>query len=200
LVLWVCVLLLALLTLSLARLVGQLHKRLGPAGALVTDHGPGIGERLAEVFRDPDVAAGPELEFPRQHEALLVFVSPKCPACVGLLSELAGFQRDSLLEVYVISGARVPEQNALLQEKARRAGVLFLPRPELVRAVRVGPTPYAVWLDRAGVVRAKGLVNNLEHLESLAHARASGFASLKEYFDTLEVNGSSPHARKGTVQ
>ena len=40
------------------------------------------------------------------------------------------------------------------------------------RAYEVGRLPYAVLVDAAGIVRAKGLVNSREHLESLFEADA----------------------------
>jgi hypothetical protein len=42
-----------------------------------------------------------------------------------------------------------------------------VPSPHAHRAFRVPGTPYAVVLDEAGTVRAKGTVNNLEQLEGL---------------------------------
>jgi methylamine dehydrogenase accessory protein MauD len=48
-------------------------------------------------------------------------------------------------------------------------------------AHQVGRLPYAVLLDAAGVVRARGLVNTREHLESLFEAKERGVASLQEY-------------------
>jgi hypothetical protein len=39
--------------------------------------------------------------------------------------------------------------------------------PDIAQAYRVPGTPYAVILDRLGVVRAKGTVNNLEQVEGL---------------------------------
>ena len=41
--------------------------------------------------------------------------------------------------------------------------------------------PYAVVLDREGVVRAKGLANHLEHLESLLNATELGEPSIESY-------------------
>ena len=48
---------------------------------------------------------------------------------------------------------------------------------------RVGKLPYAVLLDSEGVIRAKGLVNNREHLESLLIAQESGFGTIQAYLD-----------------
>jgi methylamine dehydrogenase accessory protein MauD len=52
---------------------------------------------------------------------------------------------------------------------------------ELVLAYRVGKLPYAVLVDAGGVIRAKGLVNTREHLESLFNAKEKGVGSVQEY-------------------
>jgi methylamine dehydrogenase accessory protein MauD len=41
--------------------------------------------------------------------------------------------------------------------------------------------PFAALIDNAGVIRAKGLVNSREHLESLFEAHGRGVASLQEF-------------------
>ena len=45
---------------------------------------------------------------------------------------------------------------------------------------RVARLPFAVLLDEQGVVRAKGLVNSREQLESLFNALETGYASVQE--------------------
>ena len=42
--------------------------------------------------------------------------------------------------------------------------------------------PFAALIDEQGVLRARGLVNSREHLESLFEAKRLGVASLQEYF------------------
>ena len=48
-------------------------------------------------------------------------------------------------------------------------------------AYRVSRLPYAVLLDEKGVIRAKGLVNSREQLESLFNAKELGVGSVQEY-------------------
>jgi methylamine dehydrogenase accessory protein MauD len=55
----------------------------------------------------------------------------------------------------------------------------------------VNRLPYAVLLDGAGVLRAKGLVNSREHLESLFEAHERGVASLQDW---LHREGESMEA------
>ena len=52
---------------------------------------------------------------------------------------------------------------------------------ELGLAYEVGKLPYAVLIDAHGMLRAKGLVNTREHLESLFEAMAHGVGSVQEY-------------------
>ncbi len=52
---------------------------------------------------------------------------------------------------------------------------------ELGMTYRVGKLPYAVLIDETGVIRAKGLINTREHLESLIQAKEMGVASIQEY-------------------
>jgi methylamine dehydrogenase accessory protein MauD len=50
-------------------------------------------------------------------------------------------------------------------------------------AFQVDKLPYAVLIDSEGVLRAKGLVNTREHLESLIEAMDTGIATLQEYIE-----------------
>ena len=68
----------------------------------------------------------------------------------------------------------------------RRAGLEAFPyvlSTELGVAYHVSKLPYAVLLDEHGVVRAKGLVNSREQLESLFTAKDLGVASIQDYID-----------------
>jgi methylamine dehydrogenase accessory protein MauD len=58
-------------------------------------------------------------------------------------------------------------------------------------AYRIAKLPYAVLVDESGRVRAKGLVNSREQLESLFTARELGVASVQEFLgdrgETMET-------------
>ena len=56
-------------------------------------------------------------------------------------------------------------------------------------AYRVQRLPFAVLLDDQGVVRAKGLINSREQLESLFNATETGFASIQDY---ISRNATAP--------
>ena len=61
---------------------------------------------------------------------------------------------------------------------------------ELGVAFQVGKLPYAVLIDAQGVLRARGLVNTREHVESLFEAMDRGVGSVQEY---LQREGGSRH-------
>ncbi len=195
LILWVVVLALAWLTLSLLRLIGQLHQRLGPAGAAMLGSGPEIGERLPDLMAAHKVVDQALLGFPKKRDLLLVFVSPSCPACEELVKSLIPFSRreKSDLEVIMVSGSNKPEPNNRFSAMVQKSDIVFMVSPPLTDAARVGATPYGLWLDREGAVHAKGIVNHIEHLDSLQAARTSGIATFEGHLDKHHDHGDEHH-------
>jgi methylamine dehydrogenase accessory protein MauD len=183
-VLWVLVVGLAAVVLALVRQVGILHERVAPAGALLGREGPRPGES-APALEAVDLAGrsvrvgGRE---PSGAGTLLLFVSPSCPVCKALLPaarSLRDAEGDRLRLVLASDGPRA-EHERFVREQGL-AGETYLLSSELGLRYQVGRLPHAVLLDAEGVVRARGLVNSREHLESLCEARDRGVASLQEH-------------------
>ena len=193
-VLCLVVIALALLTLSLLRLVGQLHQRMGPAGALVTESGPTLRDSLPDLLVAEGFVDDALFRFPKTKDTLLIAISPSCPACEELLPSLVPFHERGRkrLEIIVVSSSSEPEGNLRLSQKVARAGIAYLASPKLSTALKIGPTPFGIWLDEDGVVRAKGLVNHTEHLESLQNARAAGLASHEEHLSAVAHEHGTP--------
>jgi len=63
-------------------------------------------------------------------------------------------------------------------------GVPYIVSSALGLAYQVSRLPFAALLDEQGILRARGLVNSREHLESLFEAKRLGVASLQEYFSS----------------
>ena len=59
----------------------------------------------------------------------------------------------------------------------------YVNSPQVGMTYRVGKLPYAILIDSEGIIRAKGLVNNREHLESLLIAEETGFGTIQAYLD-----------------
>jgi methylamine dehydrogenase accessory protein MauD len=164
LVLWAVVIALSLLVLALARQIGTLHLRLGPRGALELDEeGPALGEAPEPADRldlrgAPVAVGGPGVP------QLLLFVSPGCPVCREVLPSLPVAARVGGMAARIVIDADVGDGSG---PYTTGVDVPAVADPDLARTYRIPGTPYAVVLDRVGVVRAKGTVNNLEQLEGL---------------------------------
>jgi len=176
--LWLAVGVLALLVLALARQVGVLHERVAPLGALMLDQGPKVGER-APIFGVKDLfGRSTRLGGLRERPLLLLFVSSTCPVCKKILPIALRLAREENLDLALIGDEREEDLRRLAQGLAE---VQVLNAPEVGQAYKVGKIPYAVLIDPEGVIRAKGLVNNREHLESLMEAYRLGMASIQDY-------------------
>jgi methylamine dehydrogenase accessory protein MauD len=183
-VLWVVVLVLAATVLALARQIGVLHERIAPMGALTIDKGPKIGD-VAPIFdlyalnRAPVTIGGPSLS---GFSTMLMFVSPTCPVCKKLLpivKSIAEGEAQWLRLVFTSDGDE-PAQKEFVERYRLDAFPMVL-SSELGMTFRVSKLPYAVLIDEEGRVRAKGLVNTREHLESIIQAKQMGVASIQDY-------------------
>jgi methylamine dehydrogenase accessory protein MauD len=181
-VLWVVVLGLGLMVFGLVRQIGVLHERVAPMGALVTDRGPEVGEMSPRITVN-DIHGKPvEFGVPQAggRMRLLLFVSPTCPVCKKLLPIARSFADGERLEVVLIGDGEIAEQRRMIAEHALER-LTYVNSPQVGMAFQVGKLPYAVLIDEEGVLRAKGLVNSREHLESLAIAKETGYGSIQAY-------------------
>ncbi|UJA21444.1 hypothetical protein HJD18_15295 [Thermoleophilia bacterium SCSIO 60948] len=136
-------LLLGVAVLALAREVGMLRLRLGPASALeITHEGPPLGER--SELADRISFAGERTEI-----GLAVFLSESCHICHGLRPAVDSLRTDPLVSVETFE----EEDESALWENLGVPG-----------------SPYAVAIGRDGVSLAKGSFNNLAQLESVLAA------------------------------
>ncbi len=184
-VLWVIVLGLLLVVLALTRQLGVLHERIAPAGALMLNRGLAVGERAPML--DVQTLDGRALRIgePRQdgRSTLLVFVSPTCPVCKSLLPAVKSGRRQERdwLDVVLASDGDGEQQRQFIAEQALE-GIPYVVSTPLGLSYQVNRLPFAALVDAAGILRARGLVNSREHLESLFEAQRLGVASLQEYF------------------
>lgn len=182
--LWVLLLIVAALQFALLRQVGVIHERIAPMGALTLDKGPKEGES-APVFDLLDlkkrrVKLGGESAAGKS--TLIFFLSPTCPVCKKMLPILKSSARSEArrLEIILASDGDAPEHERFVAAQ-NLTDFPYVLSQELGMTYRVGKLPYAVLIDEAGVVRAKGLINTREHLESLIQAKEMGVASIQEY-------------------
>lgn len=185
--LWAIVLTQVALTLALARLVGRLSRRLPPGGARVIDPGPEIGETIDGWEAVDLFGKRVEYRFPRERGLLLIYVSPHCSTCTALLPSAKSFMREVAEQV---EGAWVmvlgTDETQIAY--ARRYGLDVAPvfsEQRMPPGFRLEGAPFACWIDGQGIVRAKGMVNHREHLESLARAVETGHPSMDSYLTEL---------------
>jgi len=184
-VLWILVLVLTGVLLALVRQVGVLHERIAPAGALMLNRGPAVGEP-APLLEVADLEGhAHRIGSPRGdgRSTLLLFVSPSCPVCKSLLPAVKSSRKDerSWMDVILASDGDTREQREFVRAQGLD-GIPYVVSAALGLAYQVSRLPFAALLDEQGVLRARGLVNSREHLESLFEAKRLGVASLQEYF------------------
>src|SRR5260370_14810925 len=190
-ILWIVVLALSAVVFALVRQIGVLPERTLPMGAPPMYKGPKVGDK-SPVFQLTDLAHRP-LAFGAERSdgrsQLLIFVSPTCPVCkkvLPIVKSVAGAE-SRWLDLIFTSDGEAPEQDGFVR-KHQLESFPFVPSSELGMAYRISKLPYAVLIDGEGVVRAKGLVNTREHLDSIVAAKQIRIASSQEYLKTRHVH------------
>jgi methylamine dehydrogenase accessory protein MauD len=114
---------------------------------------------------------------------LLLFVSPTCPVCKTLLPAVKSSRKDerAWMDVILASDGDTGEQREFVRSHGLD-GIPYVVSAALGLAYQVSRLPFAALLDERGILRARGLVNSREHLESLFEAKRLGVASLQQYF------------------
>jgi len=191
--LWLVVLALLLLVLALSRQIGVLYERVAPIGALTMDKGAAVREAAPEQTVT-DIAGGQHLIGGVQARSqLLFFLSPTCPVCKKLLPALKSVAQaeKQWLQVMLASDGEMPEHLAFIQ-RAKLQAFPYVLSSTLGMSFHISKLPYAVLIDENGIVRAKGLINSREHLESLFTAKELGVASVQDYLAGREGQANTP--------
>jgi methylamine dehydrogenase accessory protein MauD len=184
-VLFVIVVAQAIAIWALSRQVGILFERVSPMGALVTDAGPAIGAPAPRFqLRSLTDAAPVTIGERAARTTLLFFLSPHCPVCKKLLPILRSLNaaEGSTLNLILASDGDEAEHRRFIETHRLQRLAYVLSAPMGV-AYRVSRLPFAAVIGEDGTVRAKGLVNNREQLESLLNAKDLGVASVQSYIE-----------------
>jgi methylamine dehydrogenase accessory protein MauD len=186
--LWVLVIALAIAVFALARQVGILFERIAPMGALITDAGPDVGARVARFDLISLDGRAVSIGASGSRSQLVFFLSPTCPVCKKLLPILSSVAtaEESWLDVILAGDGDAAKHRSFIAQRRVEKFPFVLSR-ELGMAFRVNRLPYAALIDASGTVRAKGLINNREQLESLFNARDLGVASVQSYLDAART-------------
>lgn len=197
--LWFLVVILTGLVLVLARQVGVLHERIAPVGALALSKGPTVGEAAPNVAVESLTgrltrigAADPSA--PTAPSRLLFFLSPRCPVCKNLLPTIQRLAAAQNAELIYASDGLEEDHAAYAREQGLDPDRYFV-STELGLRYQIAKLPYAVLIDAAGTIRAQGIVNTREHVESLFEAEALGVATLQDYLRDTATVGWEEEAR-----
>ena len=183
--LWLVVIGLSIALLAVVRQLGVLHERIAPAGALMLNRGLTVGEPAPALEVADLQGRAHQVGSPRAdgRSTLLLFVSPSCPVCKSLLTAVKSSASDerTWVDVILASDGNDTEQREFVRAQGLD-GIPYVVSAALGLAYQVSRLPFAALLDERGILRARGLVNSREHLESLFEAKRLGVASLQEYF------------------
>ena len=164
--LWAVVLFQGVVIFLLLRQLGVMY--LGTAQGVARDGLP-VG-RSAPEFTVQDVQ-GRQLSLAdfRGTSLLLIFGSANCAPCRALIPDLNVFaeERRSELDVLFLCQSEPEAARRFVAETGVRVPVAVQPDDTLADAYKARVTPFAFLIDGEGVIRAKGLANNREHLELL---------------------------------
>ena len=189
--LWVAVIILIVAVMALSRQIGILYERVAPMGALMMDSGPAVGE-VPEVFNlqtinGTQVAIGGV----NSTATLIFFLSPNCPVCKKLIPILKSLQlaESEILQVVLASDGD-KGQHLEFYKKFDLHQFPYVLSEEMGLMYRISKLPYAVLIDQNGVIKAKGLVNSREQLDSLITAHEMNAASIQSFQEMNFLKGS----------
>lgn len=176
--LWIVVVIQIGVIFALARQIGILFERVSPVGAMISDMGPGLDDKVPAMDLPNLNGSGLTLGRDGGKSQLIFFLSTSCPICKALLPALKSIADDEgrWLQVILASDGREALHRRLIdsEDLSRFPYVLS---SELGMSFKVAKLPFAVLLDGEGRVAAKGLVNSREQLESLFTASETGVPS-----------------------
>lgn len=174
-VLWLLVLFQLFVFFVLARQIGILHMRIRPTGARMTNDGLEIGQ-AAPPFYEQDISGRfVSLGVDRHRPTLLIFIAPGCSVCADLMPSIRTLaHREKQVDLVLISLQDNDDENRDYQAQHQLQAIPYLVSTRLAKLYDVVSPPYAMLIDRNGKVFTKGMVDRLEHLESLLNALDEG--------------------------
>ncbi|MDD2058464.1 methylamine dehydrogenase accessory protein MauD [Pseudomonas sp. GD03860] len=194
LLLWCLMLALAFVLMGLVRQIGVLHARVAPAGALMIDKGVAVNSQAPKLTVADREGRPVNFGYAGEKSQLLFFLSPTCPICKSLLPAIKSVSRqraDDLDVIYVSDGDPVAQEALITGFNLE--GATYVVGPEAGMTYQIGKLPYVALIDKGGILRAKGLVNSREHLDSLFEAEHMGVSSLQDF---LHGNAHAANAQQ----
>ena len=146
-------------------------------GVLVGEEAPVV--RASRLTGESEMVGAPSAQ---GLSTLVFFLSPTCPVCKALLPALRSLARAEAARLRVLlAGDGEAAEHLAFVRSHDLAAFPYVLSTQLGMTWQIAKLPHAVLLDAGGVVRAHGIVNSREHLESLLEAADLGVASLQEF-------------------
>ncbi|MEJ2013827.1 MAG: hypothetical protein P8X64_16590, partial [Anaerolineales bacterium] len=123
---------------------------------------------------------------------LVLWISPTCPVCRGLVPTARAMARDEKLRLIFASDGEEIDQHARYVKDLRIGDYPYILSQPLGMKFAVSKLPFAALIGPDGALRSKGLVNTREHLESLVNSMESGIDTLQDYVRSLEDAPATP--------
>jgi methylamine dehydrogenase accessory protein MauD len=169
--LWILVIVLIIIVLDLTRQLGLIYLRLGSEQNLLsTKEGLGLGATLP-AFEAEDVIFNRRVTQDdwKDLPTVLLFISPTCSPCHELMPHLKEFQssRNGKTNIVMISQGDLKPSLEFFTQYQLKACLFIDKDGKLSEVFHVRATPYAYRFDEKGIVRKRGIVNNLAGLEEL---------------------------------
>jgi len=199
--LWCLLLALSFAVMGLVRQIGILHGRIAPAGALMLDKGVAVNEPAPKVTAADRSGRPVNFGYAGAKGQLLFFLSPTCPICKSLLPAIKSIAKEQAdrLDVIYVSDGDMTAQQALIRE-FKLDDATYVVGPEVGMTYQIGKLPYAALIDQTGTLRAKGLVNSREHLDSLFEVEHLGSATLQDYLHGHAHDAAHSHSHTHSAQ
>lgn len=153
------------------------------------DKGVEVGQAAPQVTAADRFGRPINIGYAGERSTLLFFLSPTCPICKSLIPAIKAISRSANdLDVVYVSDGDALEHDKLISQAGLEKST-YIVSPEVGMTYQIGKLPYAVLIDKAGTLKAKGLVNSREHLDSLFETELLGSSTLQDY---IKAQSESP--------
>ncbi len=154
------------------------------SGFAYTNEGPALGDITPVAALTMTTGKTLALTTDRERNLILLFLSPSCGYCRKVAEYLTTFAQNAPEDLVLVFGATEPEKLRDFIKEFQLASLPIALSPETRSAFGVVGVPYGYALDTRGVIRGKGIVNNDEHLDSLANTFYVSVEAFKQALDS----------------
>lgn len=154
------------------------------SGFSYTNDGPALGTLTPVTELTLNTGKTFSLTTERERNLILLFLSTSCGFCRKVAAYLKEFANGAPEDLVLVFGVTEPDKLRDFIKEFQLAELPIVISPETRSAYGVVGVPYGYALDTRGVIRGKGIVNNDEHLDSLANTFYVSVEAFKQALDS----------------